>query len=284
MKSSVLWKRFMPLTLPFQCLMRDSTLNSKRSSMKRRIPDWLVGVCLLFFFWWIISLIINQSLIVPSPYEVLDQIVEEIQRGKLLPALAMTFLKAIQGLGIALLIGTPIGVFMGISRRFEEWIRPSTMVLRSMPIVSWLSSVIVIWGMGWQAPIFIIVTTLLPLIIYNIAQGVKSIDMKLIEMANVYQVPRSRIFSQIYMGSIVPFLLSSVRVSLGTMWKVAIVAEFMAGDSGLGIEISWAKFYLETPTVFAFTAVAVISGLLLEYLFDSIIGLLYKKGIGIWAQ
>jgi NitT/TauT family transport system permease protein len=172
---------------------------------------------------------------------------------------------------------------MGISRRFEEWIRPSTMVLRSMPVVSWLSSVIVIWGMGWQAPIFIIVTTLLPLIIYNIAQGVKSIDVKLIEMAHVYQVPNAKIFKQIYLGSIVPFLLSSVRVSLGTMWKVAIVAEFMAGDSGLGIEISWAKFYLETPTVFAFTSVAVLSGFLLEFLFDQFISLMYKKGYGIWT-
>src|SRR6056297_612535 len=263
--------------------MRDFTLNNKKKSFKRRIPDWIVGVCLLFIFWWLLSVIISESLIVPSPYEVLLKIVEEVQRGKLLPALAMTFLKAIEGLGIALLIGTPIGIIMGISRRFEEWIRPSTMVLRSMPIVSWLSSVIVIWGMGWQAPVFIIVTTLLPLIIYNIAQGVKSIDMKLIEMANVYQVPRSRIFSQIYMGSIVPFLLSSVRVSLGTMWKVAIVAEFMAGDSGLGIEISWAKFYLETPTVFAFTSVAVLSGFLLEYLFDQFISHMYKKGYGIWT-
>jgi NitT/TauT family transport system permease protein len=239
--------------------------------MKRRIPDWIVGVCLLFLFWWILSLIINQSLIVPSPYEVFVKIVEEIQRGKLLPALAMTFLKSIEGLGIALLIGTPIGIIMGISRRFEEWIRPSTMVLRSMPVVSWLSSVIVIWGMGWQAPIFII------------AQGVKSIDVKLIEMAHVYQVPNARIFKQIYLGSIVPFLLSSVRVSLGTMWKVAIVAEFMAGDSGLGIEISWAKFYLETPTVFAFTSVAVLSGFLLEFLFDQFISLMYKKGYGIWT-
>lgn len=264
--------------------MKDSTQNKQNAHNKRHIPNWFVGVCLLFLFWWILSLIISESLILPSPYEVLKKIIEQTANGKLLPALAITFLKSIEGLGIALLIGTPIGIIMGISRKFEEWLRPATMVIRSMPIVSWLSSVIVVWGMGWQAPVFIIVTTLLPLIIYNIAQGVKSIDVKLIEMAHVYQVPKTRIFKQIYMGSIIPFLLSSVRVSLGTMWKVAIVAEFMAGDSGLGIEISWAKFYLETPTVFAFTSVAVVSGFLLEYLFDKFISLMYKKGYGIWNQ
>ena len=273
----------MPSIRPYRYLMRAFTHNKPLSKDKRRIPDWLVGVCLLFLFWWIMSLIVAQPLIIPSPFEVLAKIVQAFQSGKLLPALFLTFLKSIEGLGIALLIGTPIGIVMGVSKRFEEWIKPSTMVLRSMPIVSWLSSVIVIWGMGWQAPVFIIVTTLLPLIIYNIAQGVKSIDVKLIEMAHVYQVPRSRIFRQVYLGSIVPFLLSSVRVSLGTMWKVAIVAEFMAGDSGLGIHISWAKFYLETPTVFAFTSVAVISGFLLEYLFDRIINRLYEKGYGIWT-
>ena len=67
------------------------------------------------------------------------------------------------------------------------------------------------------------------------------------------------------------------------MWKVAIVGEFMAGDTGLGIEISWAKFYLETPTVFAFTSVAVLSGFLLEFLFDQFISVMYKKGYGIWT-
>ncbi len=248
------------------------------------IPNWVVGVCFLFLFWWIISMLIGEELIVPSPFTVMKDIVDESMNGNLLPALLMTFLKSVQGLAIALLIGTPIGILMGVSRRIEEWLRPITMVIRSMPVVSWLSSVIVIWGIGWQAPVFIIVTTLLPLIIFNIAQGVKSIDVKLIEMAHVYQVPKTKIFRQIYLGSVVPFLLSSIRVSLGTMWKVAIVAEYMAGDSGLGINISWAKFYLDTPRVFAFTAVAVISGLLLEYLFDRVISLLYRKGVGIWNQ
>jgi NitT/TauT family transport system permease protein len=263
--------------------MKVSTQNNKRTH-KIHIPNWIVGVCFLFLFWWLLSIIIGEELIIPSPVSVAGNIVEETTQGNLLPALLMTFLKSIQGLTIALAIGTPIGILMGISRKVEEWLRPLTMVIRSMPIVSWLSSVIVIWGIGWQAPVFIVVTTLLPLIIFNIAQGVKSIDVKLIEMARVYQVPKVKIFRQVYLGSIVPFLLSAVRVSLGTMWKVAIVAEYMAGDSGLGINISWAKFYLDTPRVFAFTAVAVISGLLLEYIFDKIIALLSKKGVGIWNQ
>jgi len=265
--------------------MKDSTQNKPmKKTITAHPPNWILGVCFLFGGWWILSTIISEPLILPSPLLVAERILSLTVEGSLLPALFMTFFKALEGLGIALMIGTPVGLLMGISRKAEEWLRPTTMVIRSMPVVSWLSSVIVIWGVGWRAPLFIIVTTLLPLIIYNVAQGVKSIDMKLIEMARVYRISRKKVFTRIYLGSIVPFLLSSIRVSLGTMWKVAIVAEFMAGDSGLGIQISWAKFYLETPKVFAFTAVAVISGLLLEYLFDSIISLLYKKGIGIWAQ
>ena len=265
--------------------MKDSTQNKPmKKTITAHPPNWILGVCFLFGGWWILSTIISEPLILPSPLLVGERILSLTVEGSLLPALFMTFFKALEGLGIALMIGTPVGLLMGISRKAEEWLRPTTMVIRSMPVVSWLSSVIVIWGVGWRAPLFIIVTTLLPLIIYNVAQGVKSIDMKLIEMARVYRISRKKVFTRIYLGSIVPFLLSSIRVSLGTMWKVAIVAEFMAGDSGLGIQISWAKFYLETPKVFAFTAVAVISGLLLEYLFDSIISLLYKKGIGIWAQ
>ena len=52
------------------------------------------------------------------------------------------------------------------------------------------------------------------------------------------------------------------------MWKVAIVAEYLAGNKGIGVELSWAKFYLNTPKVFAYTMLAVLAGLSLEKVFD----------------
>lgn len=250
--------------------------NNKKSPGK-----FFLGIFSLIFLWWIISLLVNSELIVPSPYTVILSLIEIIKKGMLFSALFSTFLKGILGMLISLVIGVPLGFLMGISNSFEEILRPGTMFIRSVPIISWLSSILVIWGVGWQAPVFIVVVSLIPPILFNVAQGVKTVDGKLLEMARIYKVPKRKVIRNIYLGSLVPFLLSAVRVSVGTMWKVAIVAEYVAGDSGMGIQISDAKFYLETPKVFAFTMVAVLCGLLLEYLFDLFISKSKLRGIGL---
>jgi len=76
------------------------------------------------------------------------------------------------------------------------------------------------------------------------------------------------------MGSVWPFLLSSLKLSIGSMWKVAIVAEYLIGETGLGVQIMQAKFYVNTTEVFSYTLVAVVFGLVLEALFS----LLWERG------
>ncbi len=256
--------------------------NSLRNKAVKKSPGKLfLGILILIGLWWLISLAVNSELVVPSPYSVITSLMDIIKEGNLFTALLSTFSKAVAGLLISLAIGLPLGFFMGISKSFEELLRPGTMFIRSVPIISWLSSILVIWGIGWQAPVFIVVVSLIPHILFNVSQGVKTVDVKLLEMAKIYGVPKTKIIKNIYIGSLVPFLLSAIKVSIGTMWKVAIVGEYIAGDSGMGIKISDAKFYLETPRVFAFTMVAVVCGLLLEYSFDHLIARSKLKGLGI---
>ncbi|WP_245530507.1 ABC transporter permease [Pseudothermotoga thermarum] len=179
-----------------------------------------------------------------------------------------TFAKAILSLSLALLVGTLLGFLMGIFNWFNLMFKPLAMVLRSVPIVSWLSTVLFLWGIGWRSVVFIVFMTLLPQIMFNVAEGVRTIDVKLVEMAKVYNVPKRKVFKTIYMGSLVPFLVSAINVSIGTMWKSAIVAEYLLGGTGLGVRIQEAKFFINTPRVFALTLSAVFVGLGLEFVFS----------------
>lgn len=194
-----------------------------------------------------------------------------LKRGSVFLSLVSTFSKAITGLGIAFAFGVPVGMLSGLSRTADELLKPFMMVVRSVPVVSWLASAILLWGMGWTAPTFIVAVSLFPLVCFNVAEGVRSVDLLLVEMARVYKVPKKRIMVDIYMGSLIPFMLSAFKVSIGTMWKVAIVAEYLAGNKGIGVELSWAKFYLNTPRVFAYTLLAVLAGLGLEKSFEFVI-------------
>lgn len=229
---------------------------------------FLLGIVFLICLWYIVSFLVGSSLIFPNPKLVFAQIFELAKTGQLFIYLWQTFYKAFVGLLLALLLGLFLGFVIGISQRLYELFRPLLMIVRSVPIVSWLSTVILLWGIGWKGVVFIVFMTLLPTVIFNVAEGVRSVDIRLLEMAKVYSVPRKKIFNKIYLGSILPFLLSAINVSIGTMWKAAIVSEYLIGDSGLGLQIFQSKFYIDTPRVFAFTLSAVLFGLIFELIFS----------------
>lgn len=229
---------------------------------------FLSGIIFLLCLWYIASILVGSSLIFPGPDLVFAQIFKLAKTGQLFVYLWQTFYKAFLGMLLALLIGLLLGFAIGISQKLYELFRPLLMIVRSVPIVSWLSTVILLWGIGWKGVVFIVCVTLLPGVIFNIAEGVRSVDVRLLEMAKIYSVRKRKIFQKIYLGSILPFLLSAINVSIGTMWKAAIVSEYLIGDSGLGLQIFQSKFYIDTPSVFAFTISAVLFGLALELIFS----------------
>jgi len=246
--------------------MKDSSF--REGSQSRWNWLFLAGIGLIFLAWWIASLLVHVPLVLPSPWYVILAFLDMLKDGSAFALLLSTFSKAIVGLGIAFAFGVPLGMISGISKTADELLKPFMMVVRSMPVVSWLASAILLWGMGWMTPTFIVAVSLFPVISFNVAEGVRSVDLLLVEMARVYRVPKKRIIVDIYLGSLVPFVLSAFKVSIGTMWKVAIVAEYLAGNKGIGVELSWAKFYLNTPKVFAYTLLAVLAGLSLEKVFE----------------
>lgn len=216
-------------------------------------------------------------MIIPSPFKVLETLFKTLGKADIYISILSTFSKAISGLFLALIIGIPIGFLTGRFEIFYSILNPLLMAIRSTPVVSWLTFVILSWGIGWRAPVFIVMVSLLPNIIYNIMEGTKNVDKKLLEVAKVYKVRKMKVLKYIYLGSITPFLIAVLKLSLGSMWKAAIVAEYLAGNSGLGALILDAKYYLDSTSIFVYTILSIVCGLLMEWLFDKIVYSKYNK-------
>ncbi len=216
-------------------------------------------------------------MIIPSPIKVLETLFKTLKKADIYMSILSTFSKAISGLFFALIIGIPIGFLTGRFEIFYSILNPMLMAIRSTPVVSWLTFVILSWGIGWRAPVFIVMVSLLPNIIYNIMEGTKNVDKKLLEVAKVYKVGKIKVLKYIYLGSITPFLIAVLKLSLGSMWKAAIVAEYLAGNSGLGTLILDAKYYLDSTSIFVYTILSIVCGLLMEWLFNKIVYSKYNK-------
>lgn len=140
------------------------------------------------------------------------------------------------------------------------------MAVQAVPVISWLTLVIFTWGIGWKGPTFISTLALLPASILITTSGVRNLDIQLLEMARFYHAPSQRIIKEIYLGSLLPFLFAILDVNIGQAWKVILVSEYLCGSNGLGEKILLARMNINTPAVWAFTLIAIVSGVITEYL------------------
>lgn len=238
-----------------------------------------IGIVVFTVIWQIASLVIGFNLILPTPMTTLRSLISILSEAMTFYAIFATIWKTFLVLALVIVIGVPIGFVMGINDKIYEMIRPTVMVIQAVPVISWLALVIFLWGLGWRGPVLISFLSLLPTAIFTTASGVNSLDKTLIEMANVYNISKRKMIKDIYLGALAPFIFATIEVSIGNVWKVMIMAEYLCGTSGIGVLISWARQYVDVPKIYALTTIAVILGILSERIVKKLIERTKKKWV-----
>lgn len=231
----------------------------------------IAGICLFLAGWQLVSFVIDRS-IVPVPVETLQLLGKHIVSPKMIEAALQTAWKVGLAIILVLFLGIIVGLLLGISAKCYEMFRPLIMVIQAVPVVSWLSLVIFAWGIGWKGPVFITFVSLLPTAILTTVAGVRNLDQNLLEMARVYRVPFSYVMKHIYLGALVPFIIAIIDVTIGQAWKVVLVAEYLSGGSGLGVEIFNARMVVDSAGAWSVTLLAALLGILTERLVKYALG------------
>jgi NitT/TauT family transport system permease protein len=226
----------------------------------------LIGIALFIIVWQVLATTINKNVIIPQPAETLVLLVNSLFSPEILFAILETAWKVLLALLLAVVVGLLTGLVLGRSETLYGVFRPLIMVIQAVPVVSWLTLVIFVWGLGWKGPVFIAFLSLLPISILTTVSGVHNLDQGLLEMARLYQVPQRKVIKDIYLGSLLPFMIAILDVSIGQAWKVILVAEYLCGGNGLGVKILSARMSIDVPEVWALTLMAVLFGILSEYL------------------
>jgi ABC-type nitrate/sulfonate/bicarbonate transport system permease component len=236
-------------TAPGACQKRAFWRNNIRRRFGRRLLPWLVPV-LLLAFWQLGSWsgAINTR-ILPSPLQVLASALRLAKSGELWDNLETSCFRA--GAGFA--VGGTLGLFLGFvtatSRRMEILLDSSLQMFRTIPHLA-LTPLVIIWfGIGEQAKIFLIICGVMFPIYLNTFHGVRSIDLKLVDMARVYGLSRRGLWKEVILPGALPSILVGVRFSLGVMWMTLIVAETIAASSGIGYMASNARELMQTDVM-----------------------------------
>jgi len=150
-----------------------------------------------------------------------------------------TLARIFEGFAISMMVGVALGLLMGLRRGIEVFFDSWIMVLLTFPAVCWAFLSVLWFGLSRTAPIFTIVLIVFPYVAMNIWAGTKAIEKDLIEMGGVYRADRLLMLRKVIVPQLMPYIFSSLRISLSLSWKIALVAEAFGAGTGVGQRLTY---------------------------------------------
>ena len=222
-----------------------------------------VSLAVIFAVWQSLSLFFGSQL-VPGPSSVGREMVRLLARADGWEHVFITVFRGATGVALSFLGALALGIPCGLGKKFMDIVSPLVAASQGCPPIIWISLLMVWVGMSSMVPIAVIVVSLFPVLFFNVAQGVASLDSGLFAMARTYRAGRARILKDILLPGIRPYLLSSLSYSLGVAWKVTATAEFFGSPAGIGSRLYWSYRYLDMPQLFCWAAILVAMGFSIE--------------------
>ncbi len=168
------------------------------------------------------------------------------------------------GFGIAALIGIPVGFLIGLFAFLNGMLQPIISLLRPVSPLAWLPIGLLVFKAANPAAIYVIAVSAVWPMILNTAQGVQRVPQDYLNVARVLNLSEWKVFTKILFPSVLPYMLTGVRLSIGVAWLVIVAAEMLTGGVGLGFWVwdEWNNLKVEHIIIAIF--VVGIVGLLLE--------------------
>ena len=151
------------------------------------------------------------------------------------------------GAGLAL----PLGLAMGAQPRVYAWLNPLVQLLRPIPPIAYIPLSILWFGLGNPPAVFLIALGAFFPVLMNTIAGVRQVDGIYIRAARNLGASGSTMFVRVILPAAVPYILSGVRIGIGTAFIVVIVSEMIAVNNGLGFRILEAREYFWSDKIIA---------------------------------
>ncbi len=236
----------------------------------------IVSVLAALAVWQTVALAVNERLILVSPLAVCGRLFTIWREAGFLSSVWFSFSRITLGFLLALIAGAVLAVPAGRFRILEILLHPYMVTVKTVPVVSFIVLAYV-WLSSAMISVFICFLIVLPTVYTGLLAGLRSVDGKMLEMAEVFRIPFSRRLRAIYLPHLTPYILSAASLSAGLAWKSGVAAEIISIPGGsIGEMIHYADLWLMTEDMYAWTVILVLMSVVFEKLFV----LLLKKLMG----
>lgn len=188
--------------------------------------------------------------LLPSPLQVFNAAVRQLQQGTLLGHLWASTLRVLIGVVVGVLLAIPVGFALGWYKNLRGFLDPLINFLRALPPIALVPLVVVYVGIGENGRLFVLIyASFFPAVIV-IYEGIMAIESIYVRAARVLGANGRELFTRVVMPLTLPHVLTAFRVSLGVAWATLVAAELVAARTGLGAMIQNASNFFQIPTIF----------------------------------
>lgn len=212
------------------------------------------GVAILALWWIVSELRLVPHLFLPTPAEVVNAAVSVFQDGyanaTLCQHVGASLFRIFTAAAIAIVLGTPIGLIMGLSKWAKGIFDTPIEFYWPLPPLAYLPLMIIWLGIGEVSKITLLALAMFAPIVLSAQAGVRSVSQERVNAALSLGATRFQLLREVVLPSALPEILTGFRISLGVGWGTLVAAELIAATRGIGYLIMSASQFLATDVVF----------------------------------
>jgi nitrate/nitrite transport system permease protein len=224
--------------------LKEQAAAMARAQRRRTLARWLapvLGFMVFLLAWQLVSHSGDKQL--PGPAAVWSSAVELFAdpfyvNGPNDQGIGWNILSSLQrvglGFGLAALVGIPLGFMIGRFSFLNQMLDPIISLLRPVSPLAWLPIGLMVFKAANPAAIWtIFICSIWPMVI-NTAVGVRQVPADYLNVARVLNLSEWTVMRKILFPSVLPYMLTGVRLAVGTAWLVIVAAEMLTGGQGIG--------------------------------------------------
>jgi nitrate/nitrite transport system permease protein len=239
----------------------------------------LLGIGVMLLVWTMLSTTVARDL--PSPLKtweesklyILNPFFKDGEMNQGIGRFAfLSLVRVSKGFLLAILIGTPLGFFLGLSSFFYRTFDPVIQILRPISPLAWLPLGLVIFRQSEPAAIFTIALCAMWPTVINTAVGVRSISPEYLNVGKVLKLSPIKTLRRIIIPGSMPYVFTGYRLSLGLAWLVIVASEMLTGAPGVG-GFLWQEY---NSLVYSHILLSIIAIGLVGFALDRLMGVVER--------
>lgn len=235
-----------------------------------RIGMGTLGIVALVIAWWLVALIIGDSVFLPTPVETVGTLFHYLthpypsQGDTLIGNTLISLARILVGFTWGALAGIALGALMAGVRPVRLIVDPLIELGRPLPPLAFIPLLIVWFGIGEAPKIILIGVGVIPVMVVSVVAALDAVPEEYVEAALSLGATRRYALLHVRIRAALPAMITGLRLAMGMSWTSIVAVEMIAATAGLGYVILEASNYLVTPMIFSGILLIAVVALVLD--------------------